>query len=120
MACSSLNRYSASAFASSVLPTPVVPRKMNEPMGLRLSCRPALERLMASEIASMASSCPATRLCSSASMCKSFSRSLWIILVTGTPVQRDTIPAISSAVTSSFNIRLSSWVSANCFLRSST
>ena len=33
MACSSSNRNSASARAVSVLPTPVGPRKMNEPMG---------------------------------------------------------------------------------------
>jgi ATP-dependent Clp protease ATP-binding subunit ClpB len=31
---SSSNRYSARAFASSVLPTPVVPKKINEPIGL--------------------------------------------------------------------------------------
>src|SRR5213594_1379204 len=33
IACSSSNRNSASARASSVLPTPVGPRKMNEPSG---------------------------------------------------------------------------------------
>jgi len=31
---SSSNKYSANAFASSVLPTPVVPKKINEPIGL--------------------------------------------------------------------------------------
>ena len=47
MACSSSNRNSASARASSVLPTPVGPRKMNEPIGRRGSLRPARERRMA-------------------------------------------------------------------------
>ncbi|MDT4849556.1 hypothetical protein FQZ97_836800 [compost metagenome] len=56
MAFSSLNKNAASVLANSVLPTPVVPKKINEPMGLRLSCKPARERLMASEMASIASS----------------------------------------------------------------
>ena len=47
MACSSSNRNSASARASSVLPTPVGPRKMNEPIGRRGSLSPARERRMA-------------------------------------------------------------------------
>src|SRR5438270_528568 len=41
MAVSSSNRYSASALVSSVLPTPVGPRNMNEPIGRFGSCRPA-------------------------------------------------------------------------------
>jgi hypothetical protein len=40
IACSSSNRNSASARAVSVLPTPVGPRKMNEPIGRLGSCRP--------------------------------------------------------------------------------
>src|SRR3979409_2102548 len=44
IAVSSLNRYSASALVSSVLPTPVGPRNMNEPIGRFGSCRPARER----------------------------------------------------------------------------
>ena len=40
MRVSSSNRNSASARASSVLPTPVGPRKRNEPMGRLGSCRP--------------------------------------------------------------------------------
>ena len=44
MAASSSKRNSASARASSVLPTPVGPRKMKEPMGRLGSCRPARER----------------------------------------------------------------------------
>ena len=56
MLCSSSNKLSAKAFASSVLPTPVGPRNMNEPIGLRLSCIPALERIIASVTLSTASS----------------------------------------------------------------
>src|SRR3954464_15921592 len=41
IAVSSLKRYSASAFVSSVLPTPVGPRNMNEPIGRCGSCSPA-------------------------------------------------------------------------------
>src|SRR6202035_5452210 len=43
-AFSSPKRYSARVRASSVLPTPVGPRKMNEPTGRRLSLRPARDR----------------------------------------------------------------------------
>ncbi len=50
-ALSSSNKYSASAFPSSVLPTPVVPKNKKEPMGFLLSCNPALERRIASETA---------------------------------------------------------------------
>jgi hypothetical protein len=44
IACSSSNRNSASARASSVLPTPVGPRKMKLPSGRFGSCRPARAR----------------------------------------------------------------------------
>ncbi len=40
IACSSSNSTSASALQSSVLPTPVGPRKMNEPIGRCGSCKP--------------------------------------------------------------------------------
>src|SRR3569623_840186 len=40
-AVSSSKRYSARAFVSSVLPTPVGPKNMNEPIGRCGSCRPA-------------------------------------------------------------------------------
>src|SRR3954469_20003511 len=39
-ALSSSNRYSASALVNSVLPTPVGPRNMNEPIGRGGSCKP--------------------------------------------------------------------------------
>ena len=106
ISASSLKRYVARAFANSVFPTPVVPRKMNEPMGRLGSCRPARLRRTASLTACMASSCPMTLLCNSSSRLSSFWRSLSSILLTGIPVQRDTTSAMSSAVTSSFIIAL--------------
>ncbi len=54
--CSSSNKLSANAFASSVFPTPVGPKNRNEPIGLRGSLIPALERIIASETFSTASS----------------------------------------------------------------
>ena len=50
-ALSSSNRKEASALVSSVLPTPVGPRNMNEPMGRFGSCRPARARRTAVESA---------------------------------------------------------------------
>src|SRR5262249_29515620 len=44
VACSSSNMNSASARASSVLPTPVGPRKTKEPIGRFGSCRPVRAR----------------------------------------------------------------------------
>ena len=116
---SSSNRNSANAFASSVLPTPVVPRKRNEPIGRFGSCSPARLRRTASDTASMASSCPITRWCSSASRCNSLSFSLCSILLTGMPVQRDTTSAMSSASTSSFIMAVSPCISCNFFWVSS-
>ena len=49
-------RASESAFASSVLPTPVGPIKINEPIGLFSSLRPARALSIASETATTASS----------------------------------------------------------------
>jgi ATP-dependent Clp protease ATP-binding subunit ClpB len=79
-ASSLLNRYSARALANSVFPTPVVPRNMKDPIGFFGSDNPALLLLIASEIATMASSCPITRLCNSCSRLSNFSRSLLNIL----------------------------------------
>ena len=61
-AVSSSNRKAASALVSSVLPTPVGPRNMNEPIGRFGSCRPARARRTAVETASTASRWPTTRL----------------------------------------------------------
>jgi hypothetical protein len=64
------------AIADSVLPTPVVPKNKNEPIGFLASCKPARLLLTASLIASMASSCPTTLRCNSSSNLSSFSLSL--------------------------------------------
>jgi len=96
---SSSNRLSASALASSVLPTPVGPRNRNEPIGRLGSAMPARERRMASVTRLTASSCPTTRLWRISSRWSSFSRSPSIRRETGMPVQRATMAAISSSVT---------------------
>ena len=101
MACSSSKRNSASARASSVLPTPVGPRKMKLPIGRLGSFRPERARITASATAVTASSWPMTRWCSSSSRCSSFCISPSSSLVTGMPVQRLTTSAMSSSSTSS-------------------
>src|SRR5215210_2629857 len=97
IASSSPNRNSASVRASSVFPTPEGPRKMNDPVGRFGSFRPARERRMAFETASMAASCPMTRLWSSSSMRMSFWVSASVSLKTGMPVHMETMSAISSS-----------------------
>ena len=96
---SSSNRLSASALASSVLPTPVGPRNRKDPIGLLGSLIPALERMMASVTLVTPSSCPMTRLWSSSARCSVLLRSLSFSFATGMPVQREMILAISSSVT---------------------
>ena len=63
----------ASVLASSVLPTPVGPRKMNDPIGRRGSLIPDRARMMASATSRTASSCLAASRCSSASSRRSVS-----------------------------------------------
>ena len=92
---SSPNMVSASAFARSVLPTPVGPTNIKEPMGLSGSLSPARARRIALETAETASSCPIMRLWRFSSKCRSFSLSCSVSLITGTPVQPLTISAIS-------------------------
>ena len=84
--CSSSNRNSASARASSVLPTPVGPRKMKLPSGRFGSCRPARARRMALATALIASSWPTTRWCRRSSILSSFWISPSISRLTGMPV----------------------------------
>ena len=112
-AFSSLNRNSASARASSVFPTPVLPRNMNEPIGFFASCSPARERRMASLTALTASGCAMTRSSSRSSRWRSLCLSLSSIRETGMPVHRATISAMSSASTSSLSIFWSFWTSAS-------
>ena len=95
---------SASAFASSVLPTPVGPRKRKLPIGRFGSESPARERRSALETASIASSWPITRSCRRSSIWISFSTSPSIRRLTGIPVHLATTSATSSSVTSSASI----------------
>ena len=62
MASSLPNTASASAFDTSVLPTPVGPKNRNEPIGFLGSFKPTRPRLTAFATAETASSCPITRL----------------------------------------------------------
>src|SRR5919205_680595 len=79
-------RYSARVRASSVLPTPVGPRKTNDPEGRFGSLMPAKVRRMERETALIASSCPTTRPCSASSICRSRWDSSSVIFLTGMPV----------------------------------
>ena len=112
MARSSSKRYSARAFASSVLPTPVGPRNMNEPVGRSGSAIPARARRTASLTSRTASAWPTTRLPSSSSMRRSFCVSPSSSRPAGMPVQAATTSAMSSAVTSSLTMVVRSLASA--------
>ena len=98
-AFSSPKRNSARARASSVFPTPVGPRKMNEPTGRFASFRPARERRIARETARIASSWPTTRAWSASSMRASFADSFSSSRESGMPVQRDTMYSMSCSPT---------------------
>src|SRR5580765_8328400 len=89
------NRKLASARASSVLPTPVGPRKTKLPTGRAGFFSPARERRIAREIAEIAFSWLMTRLCSSSSIRSSLSLSSWLIDAIGTPVHFETTSSIS-------------------------
>ncbi|MNQ97933.1 hypothetical protein D3C85_1136040 [compost metagenome] len=105
---------------SSVLPTPVGPRKRKEPLGRLGSDSPARERRTALATATTASFWPITRWCSRPSIFSSLSRSPSSIFDTGMPVHLDTTSAISSSVTllrSSWFSLLPCW-STICRLRS--
>ena len=119
IACSSSNRNWASARASSVLPTPVGPRNMNDPIGRFGSDRPARLRRMALATAVTASSWPTTRSWRWSSRWISLAASASISRLTGTPVHLETTSAMSSASTSSLSIRLSDCSSSRCVVASS-
>src|SRR2546430_1535721 len=93
------NMNSASARTSSVLPTPVGPRKMKAPFGRRGSPRPARARRTALATVSTASSWPLTRSRSASSILSRRADSSSAICVTGMPVHMPTTCAMSSAVT---------------------
>ena len=93
---------SASARASSVLPTPVGPRNRNVPIGRSGSLRPARERRSALATASTASSWPTTRWCRRSSMWTSFSTSPSMRRRDRDAGPAATTSAMSSASTSSW------------------
>ena len=105
MACSSSNNCSDKLLATSVLPTPVGPRKRNEPIGRLSSESPARERRIALAMAEIARSCPMTRSPIVDSSFDNFVPSSSINRSTGIPVHRATTAAISSGVTSSRSMR---------------
>jgi hypothetical protein len=102
IACSSSKRNSASARASSVLPTPVGPRKMNEPSGRFGSCRPgtrAPNRVGHRNDGLVLADDPIVQ---PVSIRSSFWISPSIRRLTGMPVHLPTTSAMSSSSTSSF------------------
>ena len=108
MSASSLsNRYFASTFAISVLPTPVGPKKMNEPIGREGSFNPARVRWIALVSFTMASSCPITLPARLSFILRSFCPSFWLILFTGTPLIIAITEATSSSTTSNTMLSLS-------------
>ena len=112
IARSSSKRNSASALASSVLPTPVGPRKRNEPVGRFSSAMPERALRTASDTTRTASACPTTRLPSSSSMRRSLAVSPSSMRPAGMPVHAETTSATSSGPTSSLSIRSASGVTA--------
>ena len=98
-AFSSPNKAFASSLQHFVFPTPLVPRKTNEPIGLWPSDKPVLPLLTAFAIALIALSWPITFsdiILSSPD--KAFNSELWQAS-TGIPVRCDVTAAISDAVT---------------------
>ena len=83
----------ASALHSAVFPTPVGPRKKNEPMGRFPSRSPALLRRTARDRASTAASCPTTYRRRASSKCSRRADSSAVRSPAGMPVQ----PAKTSA-----------------------
>ena len=104
IARSSSKRKSASDLASSVLPTPVGPRKRNEPVGRFGSEMPARLRRTASLTARTAASWPISRAPMIDSMLSSFSVSPWSSRPAGMPVQALMTSAMSSAPTRSLTM----------------
>ena len=90
-ASSSLNKNSARVLPNSVFPTPVGPKKRNEPIGRLPSRSPERDNLMAFANLLTASSCPIRRLCMYSSIFISFSDSFSTSLVVGMPVHFATI-----------------------------
>ena len=118
---SSSKSCSASALATSVLPTPVGPRKRNEPIGRLISPILALLRNIASDTSLRASSWPITLCERILSRFKSFCLSVDKSLLISIWVHLETTSAIVSSFTTSLIILelLSSWVSFDTSFSSS-
>mmetsp|Transcript_23328 Transcript_23328/g.49279 ORF Transcript_23328/g.49279 Transcript_23328/m.49279 type:complete len:374 (+) Transcript_23328:856-1977(+) len=97
------NMNSDRAFANSVFPTPVGPRKIMDAMGFEGSFNPARDRWMDCVTTSIASSCPTTRSWSLDAMANTLFFSESSILLAGMPVHALMTLAISSATTSSLS-----------------
>ena len=98
------NKYLARTLARWVFPTPVGPRKINEPIGLLGSFNPARLRRIALTTFFIASGCPITEVSSSDSILISRSLSFFAIRWTGIPVIMATTSATLSSVTCSLFI----------------
>ena len=101
---SSSNSSSASVFATSVFPTPVGPRNINEPIGLFGSFIPARALIIASLTSVSALSCPFTLFIMLFLRFNNFSFSPPTSFFTGIFVHFDIISAIFSSSTVSLNI----------------
>mmetsp|Transcript_11197 Transcript_11197/g.24928 ORF Transcript_11197/g.24928 Transcript_11197/m.24928 type:complete len:256 (-) Transcript_11197:69-836(-) len=115
---SSSNNSWANAFASSVFPTPEVPKNMKLPWGRFGEARPARLRRIAEATASTAWSWPRTRCRKLAPNESSFSDSPSESFSVGIPVQRATIRAMCSGPTVSVETAEALALfsnSANCF-----
>ena len=98
-ASSESNNSFAITFANCVFPTPVWPRKINEPIGLFGSFKPARFLWIDFAIFWTASSCPITLPLISSGKWASLLLSVWAIRFTGIPVIIETTSATLSSVT---------------------
>ncbi len=99
--CSLSNNSLASTFANCVLPTPVCPKKINDPIGLLGSFNPARFLCIALTTFPTASSCPITLPLICSGNFESFLLSVCAILFTGMPDIIETTSATLSSLTSS-------------------
>ena len=98
-ASSESNKNSDNVFANSVLPTPVGPKKIKDPIGRLGSLKPARVLCIVLVNFSTALSCPTTRCFNVSAICSNRWLSSSAIRLTGIPVIMDITEAISSSVT---------------------
>ena len=98
-ASSESNNSFAKTFANCVFPTPVEPKKINEPIGRFGSFNPARFLWIERAIFNTASFCPITLPWSSSGKLANLLLSVWAILFTGIPVIIETTSATLSSVT---------------------